>query len=48
MVILGGGEASGPLYPPEEIDESMFSCEAREGEVFAVFGRENSPVDGGN
>lgn len=28
LVVLGGGEASGPLYPPEEIDESMFSCEA--------------------
>ena len=29
IVILGGGEASGPLYPPETIDESMFSCEVR-------------------
>jgi hypothetical protein len=27
IVILGGGEASGPLYPPATIDESMFSCE---------------------
>ncbi|RHY36822.1 hypothetical protein DYB30_005116 [Aphanomyces astaci] len=28
-VIIGGGEASGPLYPPalEDIDEDMFSCE---------------------
>lgn len=26
-VILGSGEASGPLYPPKIIDESMFSCE---------------------
>ncbi|KAG9400117.1 hypothetical protein AC1031_011027 [Aphanomyces cochlioides] len=28
-VIIGGGEASGPLYPPplEEINEDMFSCE---------------------
>lgn len=25
--ILGGGEGSGPLYPPPIIDESMFSCE---------------------
>jgi acetyl-CoA acetyltransferase len=25
--ILGGGEASGPLYPPPVIDEDMFSCE---------------------
>ena len=27
VVILGGGEASGPLYPPAVIDENMFSCE---------------------
>lgn len=26
-VVLGGGEASGPLYPPPVIDETMFSCE---------------------
>jgi acetyl-CoA acetyltransferase len=26
-VIIGGGEASGPLYPPKIIDENMFSCE---------------------
>jgi acetyl-CoA acetyltransferase len=26
-VILGGGEASGPLYPPRVIDETMFSCD---------------------
>lgn len=25
--VLGGGEASGPLYPPPIIDETMFSCE---------------------
>ena len=24
--VVGVGEASGPLYPPEIIDESMFSC----------------------
>ena len=28
IVVLGGGEASGPLYPPPVIDETMFSCEA--------------------
>ena len=27
VVILGGAEASGPLYPPAIIDETMFSCE---------------------
>jgi acetyl-CoA acetyltransferase len=26
-MIIGGGEASGPLYPPKIIDEEMFSCE---------------------
>ncbi|MCU0693507.1 MAG: thiolase family protein [Polyangiaceae bacterium] len=25
--VLGGGEGSGPLYPPPVIDEDMFSCE---------------------
>lgn len=30
VVIIGGGEASGPLFPPNDIDsisEEMFSCE---------------------
>lgn len=27
IVVLGGGEASGPLFPPSHIDDSMFSCE---------------------
>jgi acetyl-CoA acetyltransferase len=26
-VIISGGESSGPLYPPDIIDEEMFSCE---------------------
>jgi acetyl-CoA acetyltransferase len=26
-IIVGGGEASGPLYPPDLITEDMFSCE---------------------
>ena len=26
-IIVGGGEASGPLYPPDIITEEMFSCE---------------------
>ncbi len=26
-VVVAGGEASGPLYPPKVIDEEMFSCE---------------------
>eukprot|EP00455_Lapot_gusevi_P006185 TRINITY_DN12647_c0_g1_i4.p1 TRINITY_DN12647_c0_g1~~TRINITY_DN12647_c0_g1_i4.p1 ORF type:complete len:397 (-),score=61.33 TRINITY_DN12647_c0_g1_i4:128-1318(-) len=27
ITVLGGGEASGPLYPAPIIDETMFSCE---------------------
>ena len=27
VLVSGGGEASGPLYPPTIIDSSMFSCE---------------------
>ncbi len=27
VIVVGGGEASGPLYPPPVIDEDMFSCE---------------------
>jgi acetyl-CoA acetyltransferase len=27
VYILGGGEASGPLYPPKVLDEELFSCE---------------------
>eukprot|EP00126_Sphaerothecum_destruens_P004592 Sdes_comp18276_c0_seq1m7929 len=26
-IIVGGGEGSGPLYPPAQIEETMFSCE---------------------
>lgn len=34
-VIIGGGEASGPLYPPAlaDINEDMFSCEQGTAEV---------------
>ncbi|KAI9203598.1 uncharacterized protein BJ171DRAFT_425118 [Polychytrium aggregatum] len=37
VVIIGGGEASGPLYPPKEIDtisEEMFSCEEAAGVAY--------------
>ena len=27
VVVVGGGECSGPLFPPANIDEDMFSCE---------------------
>ncbi|KAF0686711.1 Aste57867_21553 [Aphanomyces stellatus] len=35
-VIIGGGEASGPLYPPalEEINEDMFSCEQATAQAY--------------
>lgn len=34
-VVLGGGEASGPLFPPPVIDESMFSCELAAKQAFS-------------
>jgi len=33
-VVLGGGEASGPLYPPPVIDEDMFSCEEASAKAY--------------
>ncbi len=27
MAVLGGGEGSGPLYPPPVIDEDMFTVD---------------------
>ncbi|KAL1522495.1 hypothetical protein AB1Y20_017483 [Prymnesium parvum] len=35
VVLLGGGEASGPLYPPPVIDEAMFSCEQAAASAFS-------------
>jgi len=35
IVVLGGGEASGPLFPPPVIDESMFSCEQASRSAFS-------------
>mmetsp|Transcript_17911 Transcript_17911/g.49689 ORF Transcript_17911/g.49689 Transcript_17911/m.49689 type:complete len:406 (-) Transcript_17911:66-1283(-) len=35
LVVLGGGEASGPLYPPPVIDETMFSCEEAAKQAYA-------------
>ncbi|CAJ1420588.1 unnamed protein product [Effrenium voratum] len=35
VVVLGGGEASGPLFPPRDIDEAMFSCEAAAQSAFS-------------
>ena len=36
--VLGGGEASGPLYPPPVIDEDMFSCEEACRAAYAAAG----------
>lgn len=35
IVVLGGGEASGPLFPPPVVDESMFSCEEAARSAFS-------------
>lgn len=35
IVVLGGGEASGPLFPPPEIDDRVFSCEAAARAAFS-------------
>lgn len=37
-IIVGGGEASGPLYPPRVIDEEMFSCEEATNRAYAAAG----------
>lgn len=36
-VIIAGGEASGPLYPPKIIDENMFSCEEAANAALVLF-----------
>ena len=35
-VIVGGGEASGPLYPPRVIDDELFSCEEAANRAYAA------------
>lgn len=35
IVLLGGGEASGPLFPPPVIDRRMFSCEQAASSAFS-------------
>lgn len=45
VVILGGGEASGPLYPPAVIDETMFSCEAAMRNAFTKCQLELEDID---
>ena len=45
VVILGGGEASGPLYPPSIIDEEMFSCEQACANAFTSCQLEPADID---
>jgi len=43
--LLGGGEASGPLYPPPVIDEDMFSCEEACHSAYQVSGLTVRDID---
>jgi len=45
VVILGGGESSGPLFPPNKIDESMFSCEAAARHAYVEAQLKPSDID---
>lgn len=45
IVLLGGGEASGPLFPPPVIDETMFSCERAAREAFSEAQLRPSDID---
>jgi len=45
VVILGGGEGSGPLFPPSIIDESMFSCEFAARNAYFESQLEQSDID---
>ena len=44
-VILGGGEASGPLYPPRIITQDMFSCEKAAMKAYESTGLTVSDID---
>ena len=45
VVILGGGEAAGPLYPPAIVDETMFSCEVAMRNAFTKCQLETEDID---
>lgn len=45
VVVLSGGEASGPLYPPAVIDESMFSCEQAARAAFSEAQLKTDDID---
>lgn len=44
-MVLGGGEASGPLYPPPIIDDEMFSCEQAASSAFASANLSTKDID---
>ena len=44
-LILGGGEASGPLYPPPAITEDMFSCERAANKAYRATGLKVSDIN---
>ena len=47
-IILGGGEASGPLYPPSNIaliNEDMFSCGKACAKAYMAAGLQSSDMD---
>ena len=43
--ILGGGEASGPLYPPDIITEDMFSCQRAVQKAFTASSLNSSDIE---
>lgn len=45
VTVVGGGEASGPLYPPPVIDEDMFSCEEACATAYAEAGLTVGDID---
>merc|ERR1712216_738165 len=45
IVVLGGGEASGPLFPPSDIDETVFSCEQAARSAFSEAQLRPSDID---
>jgi acetyl-CoA acetyltransferase len=45
IAVRGGGEGSGPLYPPPVIDEDMFSCEEACARAYAEAGLGVADID---
>eukprot|EP00667_Euglena_gracilis_P011599 EG_transcript_11869 len=45
VAVLGGGEGSGPLSPPDTVDEAMFSCHTAARQAYAEAGLGVGDVD---